>query len=39
MPVTIGVGLEKDGSRGIFGGVSHNGKRGSEVGEVKDWFQ
>ena len=31
MPVTIGVCLEEDGSRGIFGGVN-------EVWEVKVWF-
>ena len=39
MPVTVGISLEEDGSGGIFGGVSCNGERGGEVGEVKDWFQ
>ena len=39
MPVTIRISLEEDGPRGVFGGISCNGKGGSEVWEVKDWFR
>ena len=38
VPVTIGVCLEEDGSRGVFGGIGCNGEGGGKVGEVKDWF-
>ena len=36
MPVTVRVGLEEDGARGIFGGISGDGEGLGEVGEVKD---
>ena len=38
MPITIGVGLEEDGARRMFGGVRGDGKGGGEVREVKDGF-
>ena len=38
MPVAIGVGLKKDGTRRVFGGVRSDGERGGEVREVKDGF-
>ena len=36
MPVPIGVCLEEDSTRCIFGGIGGDGERGGEVGEVKD---
>ena len=38
MPVAIGVGLEENGARCIFGCVSGNGKGGREVREAEDGF-
>ena len=38
VPVPIGVCLEEDSTRRIFGGVGGDGERGGEVGEVKDGF-
>ena len=39
MPVTIGVCLEEDGTRGVFEGVSCDGEGGGKVWEVENWFQ
>ena len=39
MPVAVGVGLEEDGARRMFGGVRGDGKGGREVREVKDGFR
>ena len=39
MPITVGVGLEKDGPGCVFGGIRGNGKRSGQVGEVKDGFR
>ena len=36
MPVAVGVGLEEDGTRRIFGCVGGNGEGGGEIGEVED---
>ena len=38
MPVTIGVCLKEDSTRGIFGGVGRNGEGSGDVWEVEDWF-
>ena len=37
VPVSIGIGLKEDGTRGILGGVGGDGKRLGEVGEMEDW--
>ena len=34
MPFAVGVGLKKDGTRSIFGGIGGNGEGCSGVGEV-----
>ena len=39
MPISVGIGLEKDGTRHIFGGISSNGKGGGEVWKVKNGFE
>ena len=36
MPITVRVGLEEDGTGGVFWDVSSNGKGFSEVWEVED---
>ena len=36
MSVTIGVSLEKNHARGIFGGVNSNGKWFREIWEIED---
>ena len=36
MPVTIGVGLEEDGTRGVLGSIGGDGEGFGEVREVKD---
>ena len=36
MPIAIGVSLEKDGPRGVFGGISGDGKGFREIREVED---
>ena len=38
MPVAVGVGLEEDGARRMFGGVRGDGEGSGEVGEVKNGF-
>ena len=38
MPITIGVGLEEDGARRMFGGVGGDCEGSGEVGEVEDGF-
>ena len=38
MPIAVGVGLEKDGARRVFRGVSGNREGGREVWEAEDWF-
>ena len=38
MPIAVGVGLEEDGTRRMFGGVRGNGEGGGEVRKVKDGF-
>ena len=38
MPIAIRVGVEQDGTRGIFRGVGGDGEGRSEVGKVKDRF-
>ena len=38
MPIAVGVGLEEDGARCVFRGVSGNGEGGGEVREMKDGF-
>ena len=38
VPVAVGVGLEEDGTRRMFGGVCGDGEGGGEVGEMKDGF-
>ena len=38
VPVAIGVGLEEDGARRMFGGVRGDSKRGGEVREVENRF-
>ena len=39
MPIAVGVGLEKDGARRVFGGVRGNSKGGREVREAEDGFR
>ena len=39
VPVTIGVGLEEDGARRMFGGIRGDGEGSREVREVKDGFR
>ena len=39
MPVAVGVGLEEDGTRRMFGCVSGNSEGGGEIGEVEDGFR
>ena len=36
MPVTVGVGLEEDGTGRVFGCIGGNGEGGGEIGEVED---
>ena len=36
MSIIIGVDLEEDSTRGIFGGVSGDGKRFGEIEEVQN---
>ena len=36
MPITIGVSLEENGTRGVFRGIGGNGKGLSKVREVED---
>ena len=38
MPVAVGVGLEKNGTRCVLGCVGGDGEGGGEIGEVKDGF-
>jgi hypothetical protein len=38
VPITAGIGLEKDCSGGIARGVGGYGKWGGEVGKTEDWF-
>ena len=38
MPFAVRVGLEKNGTGGIFGGVGGNGEGCREVGEMEDRF-
>ena len=38
MPVTVGVGLEEDGTGHVFGCVSGDGKGVREIREVEDGF-
>ena len=39
VPVAIGVGLEEDGARRVFGSVHGDGEGGGEVWEVEDGFR
>ena len=39
MPVTIRVGLEEDGTGGVFGSIGCDGEGGGEVWEVENQFQ
>ena len=39
MPFPIGISLEKDGTRCVFGSVGGDGERGRQVGKVEDGFQ
>ena len=39
MPVAVGVGLEEDGTRRMFGCVSGNSEGGGEIREVEDGFR
>ena len=39
MPVAVGVGLEEDGARRVFGGVRGDGEGSGEVRKVKDGFR
>ena len=39
MPFTICVSLEKDGARGVLGGVGGDGEWCSQVREVEDRFR
>lgn len=36
MLISVGVGLEEDASRGVFRGVSGNGKGTEEIREMED---
>ena len=36
MPVAVGVGLEENGTRHVFGRVSGNGERSREIREAED---
>ena len=36
--VPISIGLQEDTSRGMFGGISGNGKGVGKVGETEDWL-
>ena len=38
VPVAVGIGLEEDGTRRMFGGICGDGEGGREVGEKKDGF-
>ena len=38
MPIAIRVGLEEDGARRVFRGVSGNREGSREVGEVENWL-
>jgi len=39
VPIPVGVGLEEDSSRCMFGGISGNGEGSREIREVKDQFR
>ena len=39
MPVAVGVGLEEDGARCMFGSVRGDGEGSGEVREVEDGFR
>ena len=39
MPVAVGVGLEEDGTRRMFGSIRSDGEGGREVREVEDGFR
>jgi len=39
VPISIGVGLEKDGTGRKFGGVGSDGEGGGEIREVEDRFR
>ena len=36
--VPIGIGLQEDTSKGMFGGISGNGEGVGKVGETEDWL-
>jgi hypothetical protein len=38
VPITVGIGLEKDCSSGIARGIGGYGEWGRDVGKTKDWF-
>ena len=38
VPVAVGISLEEDGARRMFGGVCGNSEGGGKVWEVKDGF-
>ena len=39
VPVAVGIGLEEDGARRVFGSVCGDGEGGGEIREVKDGFR
>ena len=38
MPVSIGIGLEEDSTRRVFGSVGGDSEGGGKVREMEDWF-
>ena len=39
VPISVGISLEKDGARCIFGGVGGDSKGSGEIREAKDGFR